>query len=560
MGEGYCYHLPMPSRWTGPVLRASLAGVAIALALVAVSEYRDLRAARAAAFAWLEEAGVTLDASALSREPDPEGVHLRAARAVLAAELDPARYQGIPAAQTAQAARETVERMAVTARTAREVLARRPASWEAALVAGAATYLGWSQARDPRLFTAYRQWEAPLETALRLAPAKREPARFLAAAYLEIWPALSPRKRGIARGLLTEVFREPEDLGRLLDPWLDTAADRREAFAVLPDDPATWERVEQAYAARSDLPGFAAARRRREASLLVKLRRDLLAADRLRDDGRVDEARALYLSVAEGARPEARYLDLLAKALQRCPPGPVNSATAGRLAPHLARALDRCLYASCELPPAALKRLVHFVHDPAPSQLALASLFAGDLPRASLYERRAEGLDTEPWAPYLITKARALAARGRVEEAGEALALVHLSWQERPLFWQARAEVARAAGDPGGVAAAQTRLAGLARQTWSAPDWTWNRGTARLEMMTAAPAAGFVVTLDQVPANGALVELRLDGATVGDFPVRPDAGAAPALRVMAPLGPGLHVLVLESLDGAQVLPGAVELR
>ncbi len=351
--------------------------------------------------------------------------------------------------------------MAVTARTAREVLARRPASWEAALVAGAATYLGWSQARDPRLFTAYRQWEAPLETALRLAPSKREPARFLAVAYLEIWPALSPRKREIARGLLAEVFRQSEDLDRLIDPWLDTAADRREAFAVLPDDPAAWERVERAYAARGDLPGFAAARQRRETSLLARLRRDLLTADRLRDEGRLDEARALYLSVAERARPEARYLDLLAKALERCPPGPVDSATAGRLAPHLARALDRCLFASCELQPAALKRLAHFVRDPAPAQAALASLFAGDLPRASLYERRTEGLGTEPWAPYLITKARALAARGRVDDAREALALVHLSWQGRPLFWQAQAEVARAAGDPGGAAEAQARLAGL---------------------------------------------------------------------------------------------------
>jgi hypothetical protein len=547
----------MPSRWTGPVLRASLAGAAIALALVAVSEYRDLRASRVTAFAWLEDAGVTLDASALSREPDPDGVRLQAARAVLAAELDPARSQGI---SPGQAARETAERMAVTARTAREVLARRPASWEAALVAGAATYLGWSQARDPRLFTAYRQWEAPLETALRLAPSKREPARFLAVAYLEIWPAVSPRKREIARGLLAEVFRQSEDLDRLIDPWLDTAADRREAFAVLPDDPAAWERVERAYAARGDLSGFAAARQRREASLLARLRRDLLTADLLRDEGRLDEARALYLSVAEGARPEARYLDLLAKALERCPPGPVNRATAGRLAPHLARALDRCLFASCELQPVALKRLAHFVRDPAPAQAALASLFAGDLSRASLYERRTEGLGTEPWAPYLVTKARALAARGRVDEAREALALVHLSWQGRPLFWQAQAEVARAAGDPGGAAAAQARLDGLARRTWTAPDWTWSQGTARLEMMTAAPAAGFTVMLDQVPANGSLVGLRLDGAAVGDFTVRPLAGAPPALRVAAPLGRGLHVLEFEALNGGQVLPGAVELR
>jgi hypothetical protein len=560
MGEGYCYHLPMPSRWTGPVLRGSLAAAAVALALVAVSEHQALRASRAAAFAWLADAGVTLDASALSREPDPEGVRLRAAHAVLAAELDPARLQAIPPGQAERAARESAGRLAVDAQAAREVLARRPASWEAALVAGAATYLGWSQTRDPRLFTAYRQWEAPLETALRLAPSKREPARFLAAAYLEIWPALSPRKRGIARGLLAGVFRQSEDLNRLIDPWLDTAADRREAFAVVPDDPAAWERVERSYTARGDLQGFAAARQRREASLLAGLRRDLLAADRLRDEGRLDEARALYLSVAEGARPEARYLDLLAKALERCPPGPVDSETAGRLAPHLARALDRCLFASCELQPVALKRLAHFVRDPAPSQAALASLFAGDLPRASLYERRTEGLGTESWAPYLITKARALAARGRVDEAREALSLVHLSWQRRPLFWQAQAELARAAGDPGGVAAAQARLAGLTRRAWTAPDWTWSRGTARLEMMTAAPAAGLAVTLDQAPANGALVGLWLDGAAVGVFTVRPLTGAPAALRVAAPLGRGLHVLELEALNGGQVLPGTVELR
>ncbi len=557
MAEGYCYHLAMPSRWTGAVLRGSLAAAAVALGLAAASGHRALQAARAEAFAWLERAGVTLDPSALGREPDPDGVRLRAARTVLAAELSPWRHQGVP---PQRAARETAERMAVDARAAREILARRPASWEAALVAGAATYLGWSQARDPRLFTAYRQWEAPLETALRLSPAQREPVRFLAAAYLEIWPALSPRKREIARGLLAEVFREPEDLDRLLGPWLDTAADRGEAFAVLPDDAVAWERVERAYAQRGDLPGFAAARRRREESLLSGLRRDLLTADRLRDGGRLDEARILYLSVAARTRPEAHYLDLLAKALERCPPGPVDGATAERLAPHLDRALDRCLFAACDLQPAALKRLSHFVRDPAPSQAALASLFAGDLPRASLYERRTEGLGTEPWAPYLITKARALAARGRVDEAREALALVHLSWQGKPLYWQARAEVARAAGDAAGAAAARGRLAGLARRAWRSTDWTWSRGTARLEMLTAAPAAGLAVALDQVPADGALVELRLDGTTMGDFTVRPLAGAPPALRVAAPLGGGLHVLELDSLGGGQVLPGAVELR
>src|SRR4029077_15120005 len=101
---------------------------------------------------------------------------------------------------------------------------------------------------------------------------------------------------------------------------------------------------------------------------------------------------------------------------------------------------------------------------------------------------------------------------------------------------------------------------GLTRRIWTAPDWTWSQGTARLEMMTAAPAAGFAVALDQVPANGSLVGLRLDGAAVGDFTVRPLAGAPPALRVAAPLGRGLHVLALEGLYGGHGLPGAGALR
>jgi len=563
MGGGYnCYHstmdLPSPGhRWGGPALRLGLALSGLVLAFVTFAGHRALQASRESAFSWLGRAGVTLDASALGREPDPERVRLRAARAVLAAELDPARHQGIP---TEQAAREGAARMAEAARVSREILARRPSSWEAALVQGAATYAGWSRAQDPQLFTAYRQWEAPLEAARRLAPARQEPARFLAAAYLEVWQSLSPRKREVERRLLAEVLRDPQDLSRLLDPWLATAADRREAFSVLPDDPAAWERVAGTYAARGDLPGFAAARARGEASLLSRLRRDLLEADRLRGDGRLEEARALYLAVAERARPEARYLELVERALERCPPGLVNRQTAERLAPHLDRALDRCLFAGCEIQPAALKRLSRFVGEPPPAQAALAALFADDLPRAAIYERRTEGLGTEPWAPYLIAKARVLAGRGRVAEAREALSLVPLSWQRRPLYWQARADVARAAGDAGGVAAAQSRLDEAARQAWPATEWTWKDGIARLEMLTAAPAQGLTLRLDTVPEQGSLVELRLDGAAVGAFPVRPLAGAAAALRVAVPFRLGLHVLELQNLGGGQVLPGAVELR
>ena len=545
------------SSWTTPALRVGLALAGIALALVTIVQDRALRSARDEAYRWLERSGVTRDASALGREPDPERVRLRAARAVLAAELDPNRHQGIA---PERAARESAGRMAETAQAAREILARRPASWEASMVLGAATYLGWAQGQDPRLFQEYRAWEAPLEAALRLAPVRREPARFLAAAYLEVWPALSPAKRETARGLLAEVFRDPEDLGRLIGPWLDTAADRREVFSVLPDEPAAWEKVSQAFIQRGDLDGFAAARERQEETLVARLHRDLLEADRLRGRGDLAEARSLYLSVATRARPEARYLGLLEQALERCPPGPVRGDTAERLEPHIERALERCQLTGCDLKPGALKRLARLVHDLAPPQAAIAALYSDDLPRATLYERRTEGLGTEPWAGYLIAKARLLAARERTDEAKEALALVHPAWRNRALFWQASSEVAVAAGDLGETAQARERLASLSRRSWPATAWTWRGGVARLEMVLTEPAQGLAVTLDEVPEKGSVVELRLDGAALAGFPVRPAAGALPALRAMTPLRRGIHILEVATRDGGRVLPGNVELR
>jgi hypothetical protein len=547
---------PAGRRWTDWVWRPILALTALAFALAVGAGFRDLEAAREEGFGWLQRARVNLDAAAIDREPEPDRVRLRAARALIGAELDPARGRGLP---PEQAAAQAAQRMAETAEVGREVLARRPASWEAAQTMGAATYLGWAQGHDPRLFTAYRRWEAPLEAALRLAPSGREPALLLAAAYLEVWPALSPRKRAVARGLLTEVFRDPDERGKFLEPWLDRAGDLQEAFSTLPDDPAAWEQVAGIMSRRGDWPGYDAARRRGDEALLSNLNRDLLKADRLRSDGALEEARSLYLSVAQRARPEARFQDLLERALERCPPGPVDTQTSQRLQPFLAQALDRCLMAGCELKPAALKRLSHFVREQEPQQQALAALFAGDLAGAARFERRTQGLGTESWAPYLLTRARLLAARGKVEDARQSLSLVNVSWQTRPLYWQVQADVAKAAEEPRALAEAQARLAALSRRSWPPTAWSWRYGIARLEMMTETPAAGLTVDLDQIPRGGSILELRLDGAGLGAFPVPPGSVGAP-LRLAVPLAPGLHVLEIVDAQQSQVIPGAVVLR
>ena len=276
--------------------------------------------------------------------------------------------------------------------------------------------------------------------------------------------------------------------------------------------------------------------------------------------------------MTERARPEARYLPFLAAALERCPPGPVDRRTSDQPGLPLDRALDRRLYARCELPPVVLKRLANLVHDLPPPRAALAAVFAGDLQRAGIYERRVEGLGAEAWAPYSWSPRRGRSpppGAGRTRAGGTVGAGQPLRLAGETLYWQARAEVARAASDAGAQAEAAERLAALSRRAWGPQDWISRRGTARLEMMTAAPAAGLAVALDSVSAHGALVELRLDGAVIGIFPIQapvqpaaasPAGSPPPVLRCALPVGRGLHLLELDSVDGNQVVPGGVELR
>jgi hypothetical protein len=420
-----------------------------------------------------------------------------------------------------------------------------------------ATYLGWSQARDPRLFTSYRSWEAPLEAARELAPGSREPDRLLAVAYLEVWQLLSPRKKEVARGLLRTLLADPEDRNRFLEPWLATASDRREAFAVIPPAAAAWDAVAQAYARRADWPGFAAARRRWDGVLLAELHRDLGRAARCKEDGDPACARDLYLGVATRTRTEPRFLPLLDQALAECPPGPVGRERAAKLAPQLAAAVDRCLLAECSLSPGALERLARFVRDAPVHQQALALLFAGEPAEASALERRANVQWSAEWGPYLIVKARGLVARGRSEEAREALVQLHRDWEDHPLAWQARRELAVQTGAAGEAAQAVAHLEAAGRTVWPETAWTVRRGAQRLEMVAAVPATGLVVELAVVEDQGAVVELHLDGALAGTFVVTP--GSTP-LTLAQPVASGFHVLELHIVAGGLVLPGSVRLR
>lgn len=541
-----------------PLFRLAVTLLGLTLALLAGARYGGLRAEQRSEAARLEGIGFPLDPRVgreLAREPERDGVRLRAARAVLAGEMAHAVSLSSATPEERQEMLASSRRLAGAARQAGEVLAERPGSWEAAMVLGAATYMSRSLARDSTLFTSAADWEEPLQAARRMAPAKREPTRFLAAAYLEIWPALSPPKRELTRELVIQMFRDPEDLRLLLNPWL-AAVDRREALSVIPPDPQAWEQVQRFYADRGDWPAFSHSRQRWSRALWSHLHERLAEADARLARGDLRIARLLYLEVAGQAPPDARYRGLLEAALTRCPPGPVGAQTAETLTPRLDWAVERCLLAECPLPPAALKRLANLAGHQAPPQEALAFLVAGDLRKALNLERRTESLWSEPWAPYLVAKARAMTERRRLAEAEEALDLVHLSWWQRPLYWLARRELAQAAGRQGEAAKAEEKLRGFARRAWAATDWTWRQGRARLELLTDGPARGIEVDFAEVPPAGAVIELRLDGASLGMSPV--EMGRSLAFNVA--IAPGFHVFEIESVGGGRVLPGAVRLR
>ncbi len=395
--------------------RLAAAAVALALALVPIVRQRALAARQVQMTAWLAGSGVPPPRE-IEHEPDPSRVDLRAARASLAAELDPARRSDLPPAEEARQRAEGSARLATTARLAGGALAERPAAWEAAMVMGAATYLSWSQARDLRLFTAAPAWERPLETAIALAPGRDEAARLLAGAYLELWPVLSPAKRDRERRLLASVFSNPPAFASLIGPWLATAATREEAFAPVPRTPEAWAKLQQIYALQADWQGYCEARERWDLALQASLTSRLAAAEERRASS---DARGLFLEVAVEARPGRRYLGLLGRALEDCPPGSVDRHTAELLEKHLVWTLERCRLDRCPLSPRAMRRLAGFCRDLDPRIDAMAALITGDPTRAEVLERTYATDWSEDWASYRLLKAKLLTERNDLGERGE---------------------------------------------------------------------------------------------------------------------------------------------
>ena len=460
--------------------------------------------------------------AAIARETDSGQARLALARALLVDEIDTGWLSALsPAALNAEVARSP-ERLEVALGLAREELARRPASWQASMIVGGATYLRWSRERDRRLFRERAAWEEPMRAAVRLAPGNPEPRRLLGAAYLETWFALPADLRGEARELLRTAFEDPSTFERLIEPWLAIARDPVAAFAVVPEQPAAWRRLQSIFAQRQDWTRYTEARAAWERVLRRDLEARLTKAETHLDGGDLQGARQIFLGVAADLPVDLRYADLLERAMRRCPPGPASREASANLEDWIAITLELYLYEIDALPADIVGRLAGATGQLPPEDSALAALAAGRLAEAEAYERRTGALWNEAWGPYLIAKTRALAALGHYPEAHAALAETHRAWRGSAVYWRASEQVAAAEKATADREKALARLAELGRERWSGTTWRWRGQHARMEMLAARPAAALAVAIDVAPTGGSAVEVFLDGRSLGVFEAQPE--------------------------------------
>jgi hypothetical protein len=540
----------------GAVLRIAIAAGALALALVSWSRLSETTAREHQLAEFLERAHISIPKE-FPYEPDGGRLELRASRAILSAALDPARTEIYGPQRSIANDRAVLARGILLAESA---LRSRPTIWEAAMALGGTLYVDRSRAHDLSVLSDARAWEEPLHLAIDLSPGRVDAARFLAGAYLETWPYLTGEKRDEERQLLARLFREDAgSLNGLIRPWLEVAANRDEAFEVMPADPDAWSLLERIYADRSDWDGFCAARHRWDTALRERLATRVSTAERLVATDPV-AARSLFLGVIADIPPDRRYLDLLVRSLETCPSGTIDRQTAARFTRIFDWSTEQCRIAGCPLPSPALARLATFCRDLSPQLDAVAALMTGDTNRAEVLSRTYATTRSDDWAPFRLLQAKILATQRRdpqsSAEANEGLASLPLSWRNRPSYWQTRSLLAKTAGDVAGEAAATRELRKMAARSWTADAWDPSAGAWKLELMSDTSAAGLTVAVREAPPRGAAVEVRLDQTVLGMAPMR--AGAQ--ISFPAAITPGIHLLEFETVGGAAAAPGAVRLE
>lgn len=531
-------------------LRAAM--VALALAVGAGSVGSALALTRSLREQLATASGLGLHAPGLldelRRAESPVRVRLHLARALLGLTVEEESL-----AEATGDLAEHRRRLETAESLARSVLSHHPASWEAASIAGAALFMRWSHARDPRLLQEYRRWEQPLLFARAVAPDGRPAGRYLAAAYLELWPALSEEKRALAAELVASAFTDRQTFGRLLDPWLRVVPGEA-GLAPIPDRPWAWGAIRERAGRDGDWEAYCEAWRRERRAWLRDLRAQLAQASLLASGGELSRSRRELLRVLAAAPPDLDFAPLVERALRLLPHGPRQSKPSAPAARWLTWAMLREL--GSEPQPLSVESLVRLrgLAFPDGSGEPLTAALSAWVERVRGRAERAEELESRPggtwqpeWAPYHLLAARSFLEQGRPDRAREALLRVHPDWQQHPVF----VRIAERLGEsPPTPPPAPDSIGGPL-------DWTYSGGLARLTFEAPVATDGLAVALAEVPARGTALSIRWDGSTLG---CRPLDGGTRILQIPVAVRPGVHQLELEPLTEGRVYAGSVELR
>ena len=511
--------MPRPSQipnFVSTSKRLALIAGATILGLAALWDWQNRRQATAELHEMTRELGLDQRSQALieriSSEPDPSRARLLLARAIIGDLLDPAsRTPTTPGATTLEAQLEALAQAAELARTEEQ---RRPLAWRAPLVNGAAVYLERSLTRNEQLVRSPRDWEAPLERALELGPHESDPQRFVAMAYLELWPFLSDAKRDIARGLLRSVFSDPLAFRQLSASWLRIVEATPETLDTLPDEAHVWQQLRILFSSRQDWPLFIETVNRlsrlNDAMLRTRLEQGLAALER----GDISEARAELQSTL-GAPPSRSTAPIIEQALTRMPAGPLHRSLRHSARAWLDFTLSQCLYRGCPLSAGVLERIARQLDDLEPETSQQVRVVAGGQPGAgSAWNPLMENGLTEALA--WLQAARVALRRNQPDVAATIADRAPAVRQHRLL----RLELQGRAADGTPPASTVSDVSGTEVSAQIVGEW-WSTQPGRFatEARLAGDSKTLRVPFDQLDAAGAAVEASWDGTSLGVFHV-----------------------------------------
>ena len=541
-------------------LRFGLVALTLLAASWSVAQYLDWRAEQRRLRDFLDRAALNEVFPELRqrvrRANNPMTARLRATRPLVAYYLDPVWLLQVPQEQQRQAYERSVATLAEIQALSAEAMARRPTSWEAAMVHGASTYLLQPGSNLAVSTANLDTWERPLRRAEELNTGYLEPARYLAVAYVRHWQSLSSQQRKTARETLRRAFSDTRTFNLIIEHWLRLVPDRREALALVPDEPFAWERLARIFERRTEWAlylecrsRYAAAENRRLSDLLEEAEARVAGGDYRRGTD-------LFHSAARAVLPDVHNLALIERVLDRMPAGPVSAAAARGLRGWLEWALELGLVGEVPLSPERLRRLVGHTADIRLYERALASLLAGDLAAAEQSERRRQGPFDRPWGPYLILKSEALLERGAIDDARLSLLRVDESWSDHPTYLRAGRALAEARGDVAAIEEIDGQLDVAAAERWKGGQMLWSDTSAQLTAVPSRSASGLVITFLETPPHGQPIEVLWNGASQGVFVTLP--GEPLEVEVDVERRPSL--LELRSADRRPFTPGVIALK